>query len=84
MRLTPKSKRGLAASDPVDQLKVASYVLHYGISARPSLRACVSDFARWPGFRLRRLYLVDLRTTRKPRWMRLKSGVSLSRHAEQQ
>jgi len=44
-RLTPKSKGGLAASDPVDQLKVASYVLHYGISARLSLRACVTDFA---------------------------------------
>ena len=57
--LTPKSKRGLAASDP------HAAGLHCGISARPSLRACVSDFAPLACLCLRRLYLMELRSTRK-------------------
>ena len=41
--LTPKSRRGLAAGDVVD----GATVPHCGISARPSLRASVTDFARF-------------------------------------
>ena len=50
--LTPKSKRGLASSDPgdaadpLDELRAARCVLHcalhYSLSARPSLRASVT------------------------------------------
>ena len=82
--LTLKSKRGLGAG-------VIRVVRWIG-SLRPALLHLRSSLAA--GFRyglrsaglcgLRRLYLMDLRTTRKPRWTRLKSGVSLSRHAEQQ
>jgi len=39
--LTPKSRRGLGAGEVVDQ----PTALHSSISARPSLRAFVSDFA---------------------------------------
>ena len=80
--LTPKSRRGLAAREVVEQ----PTVLHYGISARPSLRAFVSDFvtdfAPLACFRLRRLYLMELRSTRKPR-ERL-AGERPPRYAERQ
>ena len=50
----------------------ARYVRHYGISARPSLWACVPAAVA----DLRRLlYLMDLRSTRKPRWLPRRPGL---------
>ena len=45
--LTPKSKRGLAASDPVEAHQAARCVLHLRAGSACALRACVTDYARF-------------------------------------
>ena len=62
--------------------------LHSSLYARPSLRASVTAPFRTSlhltGSRLRRLYLMELRSTRKPRRRLRKSGEFPLRVAERQ